>query len=807
MVSWWSPRAWWSAGKSFVQRGFQAQAKVDPTYGITAQFYTPGQPIYSDRNYRSFVVEGYKKCGAVYACVNKIADAAAGIKWKLYTDASMKREIPSHPLLDLWKKPNPRMGPGELVEQIFGFWHLTGNSYLYASRLGTNEPPVELWPLFPDQMKIVAGRGDIQGYVYGYGGPDPRIFELEDIMHLKFASYDDRSFYGLSPIEVAMRTVDRLNAGDDWNTAIFQNDGRPSAIFTTKNFLTVEQRNQVKAELKKKYSGKRNAGMPMVLEADMSYQQVALTPKEMDWIESQGFDERRICMIMDVPSLLLSDYEGQTYANRKEAKQSLFTENVLPKMDRTVGHINMWLVPMYEDLARMGAYFTYDPKDIEVLAELYTAAEQALGEKATNMWNNGLCSLRHAQELQGVPPRPGIYLDVYKLGPTTLVREEDLEAYAAACLEKLSAPPPLPFGALPHQPPKLPAPGQTTVTEVDSDGKPVPGNEEDEKPVKMQGVSPLVNPASRYRRRNGALIKEVKILDLTTKEDKAAYMAHLEKQRATWEAEIAQRLRGYFKDEQKAVATALAKCSIPQQAENTLESAFAEQESALQQLIYDAWHDVGQHFGEQAAQQFAEAAKADGAHVAHKDGAATPTLASIFTTQTIAYLLNLSATRVTQIDATTLEALRKALAAGVAAGEGMPQLAKRIDQLYLADIIPNRSKTIAQTEVVAASNWASDQAAQQSGLELERVYLATEDTKTRPAHADADGQVVPMGQPFEVGGEPLMYPGDPEGSAGNVINCRCTQWYQRVAQVSKTAVITVVPCEYRSVRAFMEALV
>ncbi len=32
-----------------------------------------------------------------------------------------------------------------------------------------------------------------------------------------------------------------------------------------------------------------------------------------------------------------------------------------------------------------------------------------------------------------------------------------------------------------------------------------------------------------------------------------------------------------------------------------------------------------------------------------------------------------------------------------------------------------------------------------------------------------------MGQPFIVGGEQLQYPGDPAGSAWNVISCRCTQ--------------------------------
>jgi hypothetical protein len=36
---------------------------------------------------------------------------------------------------------------------------------------------------------------------------------------------------------------------------------------------------------------------------------------------------------------------------------------------------------------------------------------------------------------------------------------------------------------------------------------------------------------------------------------------------------------------------------------------------------------------------------------------------------------------------------------------------------------------------------------------------------------------VPIDEPFIVSGEELMYPGDPSGSAGNVINCRCAIGY------------------------------
>lgn len=50
-------------------------------------------------------------------------------------------------------------------------------------------------------------------------------------------------------------------------------------------------------------------------------------------------------------------------------------------------------------------------------------------------------------------------------------------------------------------------------------------------------------------------------------------------------------------------------------------------------------------------------------------------------------------------------------------------------------------------------------------------------TKSSPFdHAAAEGQTVPVDQPFIVSGEQLMYPGDGSmgASIGSLINCRCT---------------------------------
>lgn len=64
-------------------------------------------------------------------------------------------------------------------------------------------------------------------------------------------------------------------------------------------------------------------------------------------------------------------------------------------------------------------------------------------------------------------------------------------------------------------------------------------------------------------------------------------------------------------------------------------------------------------------------------------------------------------------------------------------------------------------------------AAEEMGIQVKKRWVATKDMRTRHEHGMADGQVVPADQPFEVGGEKLMFPADTAGSPWNVYNCRC----------------------------------
>jgi len=82
---------------------------------------------------------------------------------------------------------------------------------------------------------------------------------------------------------------------------------------------------------------------------------------------------------------------------------------------------------------------------------------------------------------------------------------------------------------------------------------------------------------------------------------------------------------------------------------------------------------------------------------------------------------------------------------------------------------------IVRTEATYAVNLGAERSAlDMFGSDgLQEEWLTSIDGRERASHRSTNGQVVDMDKPFNVGGELLMMPGDPRGSARNVVNCRC----------------------------------
>ncbi len=137
-----------------------------------------------------------------------------------------------------------------------------------------------------------------------------------------------------------------------------------------------------------------------------------------------------------------------------------------------------------------------------------------------------------------------------------------------------------------------------------------------------------------------------------------------------------------------------------------------------------------------------------------------------------------AADRVKGVTETTRDRIRTALAdaesQGLGTNETADYLAATLDD---PDFNRDRALVISRTESTAAANYGASLGAESSDYETGKQWLAVVDRVTRPAHVDADGQLVASYDMFTVGGEQCMFPGDLTLSPAESINCRCCSVY------------------------------
>lgn len=120
--------------------------------------------------------------------------------------------------------------------------------------------------------------------------------------------------------------------------------------------------------------------------------------------------------------------------------------------------------------------------------------------------------------------------------------------------------------------------------------------------------------------------------------------------------------------------------------------------------------------------------------------------------------------------------ITRQITTGILQGESVYKIADRL-QKNIPEMNRVSAVRAARTATTSAQNGGrmeSYAAAQKMGIKLRREWVATLDNLTRHAHAILDGQKTDIDKPFKVGGQEIMFPGDPHAHPSLVYNCRCT---------------------------------
>lgn len=736
---------------------FKAQASSSSALGAVVRALGLDQNgVSPTRTQKQLAAEAFEANIIVYRAVMLIASGAASVPWLLYSKRGTGKrgtEIEDSPFLDLLSNPNDEEGTATFFERVVAFLIISGNVYirkLYPTSR-TVSAPVMLEILRPDRVTINPGPdGRVASYTYKVGN-EKITYQAAEIIHIKlFAA--SRDYLGVSPLEVAARAIDIMNEGAAFNLALLRNSGRLPGFFVMDGKIPDTSYSRMEAMLLDRYTGARNAGLPGLLEGGLKWQPSGIGPNDMDWSELDIRQARYIAMAIGVPSELLGDAANKTYSNMQEARKGLYTETVIPVLCRVRDELNRALVPLFGK----GLWADFDKDGIDALQEDRAAVYQ----RVKGAW---WMTINEARDATGLDERKG--------------PEGELILVPAGykTLDQIVNPP--------APPPALPAPGN--------------GGGDNKPPAPAPGDPPEPTPPKRGRWADPLdAVLAGKVIPLP-KAGGTGEAPSETSQVFTVPAQLDAR------DEQEAANRTALLAAMQGERERVLGAASAhvpdgdgadtplsEQDletfrAAVLRAVRAHRDDWRQALRSTNTDTISAAAAALLSALADQDAPfldgfafdpTDPAGSSIL--DSLASWADASADAISQSTADRLSSHFDELAS---AGAILLAITASYDAWTRDDGADGaRVDVITTSATVGAWSSGEELGALQLDASVEAGYLVTlktwtsvGDEKVRDAHADADGQEVESSESFDVGGESLDYPGDPNGSPGNVINCRC----------------------------------
>jgi HK97 family phage portal protein len=298
--------------------------------------------------------------GQLWRVLSFYATMFAQIPLALYRPgANGKAEkVLKHPVLDLLYQPNPDTGAYLFFFAVAIQLKAAGNCFVSTVKpeFGSRKGKVgELWilPLLQVEPDTDGPLRPVKGYWFT---PDPtkpgaRIYmQRSEVLHLK--QYNpDGGVWGLGCITAAEKEITGDDSSIRTQIALLQNQGPKGAVWLEPvNNMPVEVAPSVLQALKSLLNGgnrARPSEVP-VIGSKIGYTAFGVSSTDLQILEYRRANFSDLCSYVGVPSGLLNDKEGMTFANAEAYRKMMYTQSLLPTIGYIASELSRWLVPQFE---------------------------------------------------------------------------------------------------------------------------------------------------------------------------------------------------------------------------------------------------------------------------------------------------------------------------------------------------------------------------------------------------------------------------------------------------------------------------
>jgi len=186
-----------------------------------------------------------------------------------------------------------------------------GNHFSYVQRT-TDGRVVALWPLNPDLITV--RRNEITTELeYEFRHPKiPRVFSRKEVFHIPGFGYN--GLVGKSPITLAREAIGLGLAEEEFGARFFGEGTHPSVVIKHPKKLGDGHKN-LRESLGSAFSGLGKSHRMMLLEDNMTIDNISIAPEEAQFLSSRKFQIPEICRFWRMPPHMVADLERATFSN------------------------------------------------------------------------------------------------------------------------------------------------------------------------------------------------------------------------------------------------------------------------------------------------------------------------------------------------------------------------------------------------------------------------------------------------------------------------------------------------------------
>lgn len=305
--------------------------------------------------------------GWVYAANNFIAEAFAGVEWKLTKTLANgdKETVTEHPLLALLDSPVEAMHGMQFGYLHASYLNLVGESYVVPMGQNSQNPKLpaalHILPAHAVEYRINKDTGDeiikIGKDLYLENTVDKRTFYRD------YRPDPEEPYKGKSIVAAAASAIDTDEKAKRYNRQFFANAARPSMLVEAEKQMSDLAYKRWKQQLNELYTGEFNAYKPLLLEGGATAKPFALTQKDMDFLSGRKFSMDEILAMFGISPAMLGMIVAANRANMEAAEYNFAKWVLLPRVKAFCKFINKYIIDTFDPALQL-SYENFVPDDI-----------------------------------------------------------------------------------------------------------------------------------------------------------------------------------------------------------------------------------------------------------------------------------------------------------------------------------------------------------------------------------------------------------------------------------------------------------